>query len=120
MIDNFRIDEDGTIVIDYTHNHRDYYPNYLKAVDRIQINPETGLLQIDYNYDQEYERDENGDFILDVNGEKIPIPDTTTHYETHLQYIKDITLDENGTMTFSYSYKDNIEQKNEIFENKIR
>ena len=113
MIEGFRIDDDGTIIIDYSHEHRDYYANYLKAVDTIQINPETGLLQIDYNYDQQYERDENGDFILDVEGNKIPIPDTATHYETYLQYIKDITLDENGTMIFYYSYNDEENLDNE-------
>lgn len=120
MIDDFRIDDDGTIVIDYSHEHRDYYANYLKAVDTIQINPETGLLQVDYNYDQQYERDENGDFLLDDNGEKIPIEGTETHYETHLQYIKDITLDDQGTMIFYYSYKDDEELKSETFENKMR
>lgn len=120
MIEDFRVDEDGTIVIDYSHEHRDYYANYLKAVDTIQINPETGLLQIDYNYDQQYERDENGDFVLDTEGNKIPIPDTATHYETYLQYIKDITIDDNGTMVFYYSYKDSEELKTETFENKIK
>lgn len=103
MIDDFRIDEDGTIRIVYSHDDTDYYANYLKAVDTIQLNVETGLLQVDYNFDQQYERDENGDFKLDEDGNKIPIPGTETHYETYLHWVKDIHFDDEGTISWEFT-----------------
>lgn len=103
MIDDFRIDDDGTIRIVYSHDDTNYYANYLKAVDTVQLNPETGLLQVDYNFDQQYERDENGDFKLDSGGNKIPIPNTETHYETYLHWVKDIHFDDEGTIVWEFT-----------------
>lgn len=64
----------------------------------------------------EEETDYNtGDIISNTVYNEAP-----TYYSTHLQYLKDITLDETGKMTFYYSYKDGVEQKTESFPNKIK
>lgn len=119
--DGFQIDEDGTIRIRYTHDDTDYYANYLKAVEQIQLNVETGLLQVDYNFEQQYERDENGDYIgfdgkaLDVTGlhgdelkeflreNAVAIEGTKTHYETYLHWVKDIHFDDEGTISWEFT-----------------
>lgn len=119
--DGFQIDEDGTIRIRYTHDDTDYYANYLKAVDQIQLNPNTGKLEIDYNFEQQYERNENGDYIdsegnalnienlhgkdlkefLRENG--VAIEGTKTHYETYLHWVKDIHFDDEGTISWEFT-----------------
>lgn len=126
----FQIDEDGTIRIRYTHDDTDYYDNYLKAVKQIQLNIDTGKFEIDYNFDQQYERNENGDFVdaegnaiklTDSQGnplegealeaaleKRVPIPGTETHYETYLHWVKDIHFDDEGTVSWEFTRpKDN-------------
>lgn len=96
LIDNINIDEDGTITFDYTHNDDLIYNNLFKWIKAIKLNSNTGLFEIDYNYETDPETGES------------------THYEMSLQWIKDITLDEYGTLHFIYTNKDDTIYKNHI------
>ena len=106
MIDNFQLDEDGTVTIDYSHDDEDVYPNLFKWVKQIQLNPDTGLFQIDFNYETE------PDGKTDIDG--TDISGQPTHYEMYLQWVKDILVDEYGTITFDYTSKDNVIYKNHM------
>ena len=106
MIDNFQLNEDGTVTIDYSHDDEDVYPNLFKWVKQIQLNPDTGLFQIDFNYETE------PDGKIDIDG--TDISGQPTHYEMYLQWVKDILVDEYGTITFDYTSKDNVVYKNHM------
>lgn len=90
MIDNFSIDEYGTVIIDYSHDDRDTYKNLFKWVKEIRLNEETGLFEIEYNYDKT--RD----------GEDLAKEDT--YYSTYLRYLKNVVIDEDGTIHLEYTY----------------
>lgn len=89
MIDNFSIDEYGTVVIDYSHDDRDTYKNLFKWVKEIRLNEETGLFEIEYNYDKT--RD----------GEELAKEDTKL--SMYLTWIKDMDVKEDGTVSFTFT-----------------
>ena len=171
VIDNFRIDDDGTVTIDYSHDDQDVYPNLFKWIKSISLNEDTGLFEIIFNYDEEADgtptkisqyltwlkdmdvqedgtiawtyttpeddrtypqylkwikqvqlNAETGLFEIDFNYETEPegktdmdgtdISGQPTHYEMSLQWVKDVLIDEYGTITFDYTDKEDTVYKN--------
>lgn len=171
VIDNFRIDDDGTVTIDYSHDDQDVYPNLFKWIKSISLNEDTGLFEIIFNYDEEadgtptkisqyltwvkdmdFKEDgtvswtyttpednkeypqyikwikqvqlnaETGLFQIDFNYETEPegktdmdgtdISGQPTHYEMSLQWVKDVLINEYGTITFDYTNKEDTIYKN--------
>lgn len=171
VIDNFRIDDDGTVTIDYSHDDQDVYPNLFKWIKSISLNEDTGLFEIIFNYDEEADgtptkisqyltwlkdmdvqedgtiawtyttpeddrtypqylkwikqvqlNAEIGLFEIDFNYETEPegktdmdgtdISGQPTHYEISLQWVKDVLIDEYGTITFDYTDKEDTIYKN--------
>ena len=79
------IDDKGTITFDYTNGPDTVYKNMFKWVKSTSLNPETGHFEVLYNYDED--------------GEGQP-----TKYEADLRWVKSITLDDDGTLFFDYTY----------------
>ena len=172
MIDDVNVDEYGTLTIDYSHDDEEIYKNIFKWVKEIRLNKETGLFEVEYNYDKtrdgedkakedtkyqmymtwvkdmaisedgtiswtfttpendktyynfmkwikEVQLDaENGLFSIDFNYETEPNykPNAgqPTHYEQSLQWVKDIIIAKDGTVTFDYTNKEDTVYKNYI------
>lgn len=90
--------DNGTVTLDYTNKDDTIYPNMIKWITSTKLNPETGRFEIDFNYPNE------------------PTTDGTTgaatHYEESLQWVKNINIDEYGTMTTIYTNQPDRVDKN--------
>lgn len=84
---------DGTFTWKYTDQPDKTYPNFLRWIDTIELDEETGHFKITFNY----KTDENGN---------------PTDYENDLTWVKDIVVDNQGTMTFKYTNKSDKEYEN--------
>jgi hypothetical protein len=82
MIKDIKVDEDGTLTIDYLHDDSLVYSNLFKWVDSITLN-EKGHLTVKYNY---------------KGTEENP-----TLYETDLDWVNNLILADNGTITLYWS-----------------
>lgn len=89
MIDNFRIDEFGTVTIDYSHDDQDVYQNLFKWVKEIRLNENTGLFEIEYNYDKERDGEDKAK--------------ENTKYTMYLTWLKDMDVSEDGTMSWTFT-----------------
>ena len=98
QISNFTIDDYGTVTIDYSHDDEDIYPNLFKWIKEIRLNKETGLFEIEYNYDKT--RD----------GEELAKEDTK--FTMSLTWVKDMTIDKYGTIHFIYTDQEDTIYKN--------
>jgi hypothetical protein len=119
QIDNFTIDEQGTVVIDYSHDDTDTYSKLIDWVKDIEFNDD-GTIAITMNNDSLFDNGvlskpqlinwltsltldpDTGAFKTTFNNANIPAIDTT------LQWVKDIAIADDGTITFDYT---NIEDK---------
>lgn len=101
IIDNFEIDEYGTVTIDYSHGDEDVYQNLFKWVKSISLNKETGKFEIEYNYDKTRDGEDNAK--------------EDTKYEMFLTWVKDIDIFEDGTITFTYT-----DQDDKVYDNFIK
>lgn len=86
MIKDILLTDEGTLTIEYTHDDTDVYNKLLKWIKSVQLDTETGHLIVKYNQ-------------TDASGK-----DT---YETDLDWIKDVIVDEDGTITFDYTKSEN-------------
>lgn len=169
MIDNFQINDEGTITIDYSHDNRDIYPNLLKWIKSISLNEDTGLFEIIYNYNKDPKTGENTKYSINLTWIKdIEIlddgtvkwsyttseddyqkdnfikwitnvsynPDTglfgidfnydtdsegnPTHWETNLRYVKDVEVQDDGTIKFIYTYGDSSQGTEKTYENLLK
>lgn len=93
MIQNIQVNEEGTVQITYTHNNKDTFEKIFKSIQQISLNDENGFFEIIYNYG------------LDKNNQ-----DTT--YQTQLNWVKNIVLDEDGTITINYTKNQPVEYAN--------
>ncbi len=82
MIDDITFDEEGTIVISYSHDDDVTYSKLLKWIDSVTLSAD-GRFVVTYN-----QTDDSGNAII---------------YETQLSWVSDITLAEDGTVTITYS-----------------
>ena len=79
------ITDTGTVTFDYTVGDDKVYNNKIKWIKEIKLNPENGKLEVIYNYDQD------------------PESGLPTKFETDLRWVKDITVDSEGTVFFDYT-----------------
>ena len=128
---NVSVDEEGTIIMDFTHNDTITYPylmhwinnvtfeedgtltvifnnedlnigqivkgkihlpQLIKWITKVQLDEETGKFEIDFNYPEKTDKDGN------------IIPNTQTHYETDLTWLKYFNVDEEGNITYVYTH----------------
>lgn len=83
-IDNITLADDGTLTIDYSHNDNTVFSRKIKWITATTLSPDTGVFTVTYN---------NGDAAF-----------TTT-----LDWIKSISLDEDGTIHY-YHTKNNVDE----------
>ena len=84
MISGVSLAADGTITIDYTHDDDTVFTKAIKWVDQITLNTDTGVLTATYNH------------TTDAQG-------NPTTYTTTLDWVKDISVSNDGTITFDYT-----------------
>lgn len=128
MIDNISFDEEGTIIIDYSHDDTDTYTKLMKWIKQVTLDSTNGHFTIIYNHETDkdgnptiYETDlawvknitiaENGNITLHYTGGKADELITNTH----LRWINTIEMAANGTVTVNYN-----DGTNQIFDKKIQ
>ena len=77
-------DEEGTVTIDYTDEPDTVYTKLVKWINQTTLDPETGKFTVIYNH----ETDKEG---------------TPTKYEQDLRWVKEVTITDEGTITFDYT-----------------
>ena len=90
-IDNITLADDGTLTIDYSHDDNTVFSRKIKWITATTLSPDTGVFTVTYN---------NGD----------------PAFTTTLDWIKSISLDEDGTIHY-YHTKDN---RDESYNNVIK
>ena len=95
MIDNINIAEDGTVTVDYSHNDDTVFNKILKWIKNISIDGTTGHVTVLYNH----EKDKDGN---------------NTTYETDLRWVKDIVVEDNGTITLKYTTGDDTNSQKKL------
>lgn len=90
-IRDIRVEEDGTLIVEYTHDDNDSFDKAIKWIDSITLDAETGHFTVKYN---------NGD----------------DDYEQDLDWVKDIVLDDDGTLNIFHT----IATSNTVEPNKIK
>lgn len=83
-ITDVRLDDNGTLTIDYSHDDEEVWDRVFKWITSVQLDTETGHFSIEFNHD------------TDVNGEP-------TIYETDLRWVKDIEFKEDGSVNLKYT-----------------
>lgn len=86
MIDNVFIDDEGTITIDYSHDDDSVWTKKIKWVKSVTLNTETGLLTVVYNH------------TTDASG-------NPTTYTTYLDWIDEVNIANDGTVTFGHTHE---------------
>lgn len=116
MIDDVTFDEEGTIIIQYTHDDTDTYTKLLKWIKKVTLDSTNGHFTVEYNHDTDkdgnptiYETDlawvkgisiaEDGTITLHYTGGKVDEVLTNTH----LRWIKDIEMHADGTVKVNYN-----------------
>ena len=86
IIQDITVKEDGTLVVDYTHNDDNSFDNAIKWIKSISLNTSNGHFVVEYN---------NGD----------------ANYENDLDWVKNIVLQDDGTLNIYHtvSTSDTIE-----------
>lgn len=84
MIDDISFDEEGTVVIDYSHDDAETYTKLLKWIKKVTLDSINGHFIVEYNHDT----DKNGN---------------PTIYETDLAWVKSIAIAEDGKITLHYT-----------------
>lgn len=77
-IDNITVADDGTLIIDYSHNDNTVYQRKIKWVNEATLSPDSGVFTVTYN---------NGD----------------PAFSTTLDWIKEIQLDNDGTIHYIHT-----------------
>lgn len=104
-INQMNFADDGTVTVNF--NNKDLndgqiesgnitLPQLIKWITEVKLNNENGKFEIDFNYPEKTNKD--GSII----------PNTKTHYETDLTWVKDIQINsDNGQVTIDYTNLDN-------------
>ena len=85
MIEDVSIDNDGTITIEYTHDDDAVWNKLIKWISSVNINTSTGLFTVNYNQS--------------TDAEGYP-----TQYSTYLDWIKSVSVNNNGTVSFGHTH----------------
>lgn len=88
MIDTINLADDGTFIINYTHDNSVIYSKKIKWITSITLDSTTGAFQINYN--------------------------DGSNYKTTLKWINEISLADNGSITFTYTTGDTQTLENKI------
>lgn len=117
--DGFTIDDNGTVVIDYTFDNTDTYEHLIKWINNIEFGND-GSVTVTMNNTSIFENGvlskpqlinwlnsltlnpDTGAFKATFNNANIPAIDTT------LQWVKDIAIDDKGTITFDYTNTEKV------------
>lgn len=91
VIEGVSVADDGTLTVSYTHNDNTVFSRKIKWVNQVTLSPDSGVFTVTYN-----------------NG--------SPAFTTTLDWIKDIELDDDGTIHFIHT-KDN---RDEYYNNKIK
>lgn len=86
MIDNVSIDDEGTITIDYSHDDDSVWTKKIKWVKSVTLNTESGLFTVVYNH------------TTDASG-------NPTTYTTYLDWINEVNVANDGTVTFGHTHE---------------
>lgn len=89
QVDNITLSDDGTLTIDYSHNDNTVFSRKIKWITETTLMPDTGVFTVKYN---------NGDAAF-----------TTT-----LDWIKEIRLDEDGTIHYIHTKNNRDESYNHV------
>ena len=84
MIDNITLADDGTLTVDFSHDDNTIFSRKIKWITSTTLSPDTGVFTVNYN-----------------NG--------TPAFTTTLDWIKEISLDDDGTIHY-YHTKDNVDE----------
>lgn len=84
MIDNITLADDGTLTVDFSHDDNTVFSRKIKWITNTALSPDTGVFTVNYN---------NGD----------------PAFTTTLDWIKSISLDNDGTIHY-YHTKDNVDE----------
>lgn len=84
-INNISMNDEGTITIDYSHNDDSIMTKKVKWISSIALNTETGLFTVTYNH------------TTDASG-------NPTTYTTYLDWIKEVNVADDGTVTFEHTH----------------
>lgn len=109
-INNMNFADDGTVTVDF--NNEDLndgqiesgkinLPQLIKWITEVKLNKENGKFEIDFNYPEKTNKDGS------------VIPNTKTHYETDLTWVKNITFKTDGTVITDYTTEYDGEGKDE-------
>lgn len=85
MINNIELTEHGSVIIDYTHDDSSVWSQIFRWIKNIELNPDTGLFTVTYN---------NID----------PVTKENIYYSVFLDWVKDISIANDGTVTFDYTH----------------
>lgn len=81
MIEDIDINDQGTIQINYTHKDNDIWSQKLKWINSVSLNNSTGAFTVSYNHG--------------------------TDYTVRLDWVKNLTVNNDGTVTISYTQSAN-------------
>lgn len=84
IIENISLADDGTLTVEYTHDDNTVFSRKIKWITSTTLAPDTGVFTVNYN-----------------NGEPA--------FTTTLDWIKQITLDDDGTIHYIHT-KDNVDE----------
>ena len=102
--------DDGTLTVNFNNNSLNdgqiengniTLPQLIKWITEVKLNKENGKFEIDFNYPEKTNKDGS------------VIPNTKTHYETDLTWVKDITFKTDGTVITDYTTEYDGEDKDE-------
>lgn len=131
MVEDIVLEDDGTIIIKYTHDNDYTYSQVLKWIEEVTLTAE-GHLTVTYNNTDSdgnnvtYETDlawvkdvqlnENGKVTLNFTGGKV---DEVLSQE--IQWVDSVEMAEDGTITFTYNTLDESgNHKTEVFDKEIK
>ena len=87
VVKSVKVSDNGTLTISYTSKDNDVQNNLVKWVNSVSLSTEVGT--------------NGGKFVVTYNNGSAP-------YEADLEWIKDITIDNNGDVTYTYVGRDKV------------
>ena len=102
MIDGIVFDEDGSFTVHYSHDDDLYLEKWVKWIDHVQVNPETGLFEVFFNYETD------------------PRTEKPTKYEMYLDWVKKVEFSDDGTVTLTYTHRTDGSPNPDEYKNLIK
>lgn len=112
-INNVQTNADGTIVITYTDLSQQTFAKYLRRIDNVTLNPETGEFKVTMNNEngtsqpKEYSWSLRWPKTLNLSSDGVLSADFTNTQDDevlgHIIWISDVTLDDYGNFTILFN-----------------